>query len=608
MSRSIGRNFERMFLLVLFLGLSAAEKITSDYPGIVISSNRRLVSLNTSFVDLDLSGLGLRTIHSNAFQNCASARSLDLSNNSISDLPEGVFSPLTNLENLSLANNNIGGRSTRRAFLGLAKLKSLDITNNRLARVLDKENFAGLTKSCDIFISGSKEFRIISPLAFGKRTDRPSGVDEVVNQTSTNTDIKCSQPVSLYIELQLDTKEPEIDSSVRVEMCTVGDKLEFIDVHDMNATLPRTCVRLSIEPEKPKLMIVETGIKSFERGWFRIRDLPFNSIYIHHNRIDEVTSELLNDLPENIKYFSVQRSNLERLSKGVIVNEHLRGLDFSQNAINYVEEDTFIRTNLTHLDLGSNYIKSIKFTPTLPTSLLDLDLQLNGIDEIPADSFAHLKNLLGLRLCHNNITELQPRSLSGLESLQTLELCYANLAKLQPDVFRDLGKLGNLDLYANDLRSLDKGTLNGLVCLAELDLNSNKFTRFDKDMLHGVTEHFDRMFLQFNELESLEAASFVKVPKSELWLNSNKISNIDRDAFDLPYLRRLSLDSNNLTTIAKGTTRKVGCLGNDVYIKLTSNPIKRLENGALAGLPSEAKVYLDGTPIEVIQAGVFEDV
>lgn len=623
-SDHMSQNLE-MSLLILLLGSAVIATEPSNDSAIVIIGYE-LMSVTSPAIDLDLSGREIIYIEPNAFANCSSVKTLDLSDNVILKPPLGVFSPMANLEHLSLADNDLRTGYLTKVFVGLDKLKSLNITENNMGKILHSDDFVGLPKSCEIYIGGeSPNFEIITPEAFGKHEKPDSPVPKMRSYPSASEDRKCPEGLSNDIEvfelegsrtsiefenLQRDFLEEGIYSEDRAKICTRNNKVMSVNLFDANETIPTNCKSIYVYPTRTLLRIYEMNITSFEKRWFNIRDSSFNAIYLFLNSIEELTSELLNDLPENIKFVSLQRSGLKRLNRGAIANEHLRGLDLSINAINFIEDDTFVGTNLTRLNLRNNKLKDLKFTMTLPASLLSLNLEFNEIHRIPVESFSRLKKLLALRLCGNDITELEPRSLNGLESLQLFELCSAKVTKLRPGVFHDLGNLYDLRLNGNTMTTLDKGVFEGLVCLAKMDLSANNLTKFDKNDLHGLTDRFDELRLNSNELEILQADSFVGIPKTQLSLKHNKIRDIEAGAFDLPHLIHLDLTGNNITGFEKGALKNLGYSveNENIYIKLSFNPIDRLERCALAGLPRKSRVDLSDTPVRVIVAGVFDDV
>lgn len=629
--RSVDRSYANMILLVILLGSVALTEPTEHIyaiPDARVNTRQSLIYVDKCWnaTSVDLSGLGIVSFGPAAFTFCNNLTSLDLSGNWIKEIPEGFFSGMPKLENLSLAFNNLNGKALKGAFLGLANLKTLDLTHNPLSRILDNENFVGLSKSCEIHIGSSQHLRTITPRAFGRlrkldnanqtsvgmSKNKENNVDESLCPDRLDDRIETFEVERSWLyfgkgheDRRKLNDEPYSDNGVR--MCKDSGLVSLVDFSNVTDTLSPNCSAILINVNKTKLKIYDDTITSFGTRWFRARNTSVNAIYLHLRAFENLTSDLLNDLPEDIRFFSLQESDLERLPKGVMVNDHLRGLDLCGNFIRSIEDHAFAGLKLTRLNLCYNPLVILDFVTTLPDTLLWLNLDFTGIREIPANTFSHLKGLLALSLSGNSITVLQPPGLNGLVSLQWLDLALANVEELRPGVFQDLSKLHSIDLSTNQITRLDKGVFGGLGCLTKMTLRWCRLKRISAGALDELTGHLEELDLGGNLLEVLETGSFVGAPKFTLSLETNYIRRIERNAFDLPYLKYLDLRHNNLTTIEKGAAKSLGNLADATEVRLGFNPIERLDNGVLAGLSSEAQVSLAMTPMKVLQAGVFDD-
>lgn len=598
-----------MFLLVFLLGsatpAAATDSRLSEH-GIYISQSKMLVLVVSPSIDLDLSDLDLRLINGLAFNHCGSVKTLDLSNNWINELAPGIFSRMTSLERLSLANNDIKGKTISGAFRGLPNLRSLDLTHNPLSRILNNDNFVGLTNSCEIHIGISKNFRTLTPQAFGK-IENPESKNRTIATEARNCLDRLDDRIFEFARPWQGENHEEPFSAVGFKMCTDNTTVSLVDSSNVTDTMSPNCRGILINMNGTKLKIHDDTITSFKAEWFRVRNTSVNSIYLHPRAFGNLTSELLNDLPDNIRFFGLKDSKLERLHKGVMANEHLLGLDLSMNFIRFIEKGAFDGLNVTHLNLGFNPLVTLDYVPNLPETLLSLNLEYNAVGEIPADTFSHLKDLLALNLKGNRFNELVLGSFNGLVSLQWLDLSLGMVTTLRANDFQNLSKLYYLDLRANEIGRLESGVFNGLDCLAELDLSQSHLTSIDGGVFQGLTDSLQKMDLHGNHIETLRAGTFVNVPKFNLSLKENRIRKIEKGTFNVPYLKSLDLRENGLTTIEKGSARNLGNLADEIEIRLGFNKIQRLDNGALGGLPTNAHVNLAQNPIEIIQAGVFDD-
>ena len=553
---------------------------------------------------LNLSGLALGGIYDRAFRNLSNLTDLDLSKNSLKTLKKNLFTSLGSLESLNLSHNNL--YLSDNIFVGLINLKVLDLSNNKIKN-LEAGYFFGLTESCVIWLKGNIYFNTMSTKIFEE------------NQRLPHISICKGPNYSDSSEYIYSLNIPHI------KICIDDTKLISVEHHTKDEELASGCKKLP--SPRGVLFLNESRIAEFQKGWYKLRDLPIHEIDLSSNYITRFTSEMLNDLPESISIVNLANNKIKNLKNGVLVNEHLREIHFMSNYITEIEEDTFINTNLTTLSLVLNRLMDTKFAVTLPPTLTNIDLQANVITEIPNESFSKLNNLEVLILSNNHIVEIHRDSLHGLSGLRVLSLSNNKLIKIEASYLKTLEALEILDLNSNEISELDSGVFADLKNIKTIDLSWNSL-RNVTNSLTSLPDSLKILDLQHNSLKNLKAGTFVNSPKSELLLSYNKIANIEDGSFNLPNLdylglahnyltviysgmlqglknvRSLRLEENNITRIEKCTFENFVSL---CKLIISDNPIKTLENGTLYGLlkNNECNVQLKGVPIEMVYGGVF---
>ncbi|XP_074093618.1 uncharacterized protein LOC141523935 [Cotesia typhae] len=573
---------------------------------------------------VDLSDLGLRSVQKNAFDELVNIKSLNLANNSLQELPEFVFANLTNLNVLSLAKNKFN--SFQNNFVGLNNLKTLNISYNPLKH-LRKSFFFGLTKSTEIITQGNEFWSISTELFENPFLRESTNHQFIINEFDETPD----KNPTLRNEYNNDDNLV-LDDNLQVKICkTAQGVLKTVEELQTNETLSSECKRAGIIYEQRTLVLQNLGLKAVEKGWYKLNKFSFNSIDLTMNEIDEITPELLNDLPDNLAFVNLAGNKIKKLRRNTIENKYLKVLNLKDNLITQIEGGALEKTQLSGFFIIGNRLKSLSFASTLPITLTEMIASQNYIEEIPENSMVNLKNLVYLNLAHNNITELKSNTLRGLTSLQVLILTDNKLKNIEEGAFQDMINLRTLYLYRNAISDLKSGFVRGLENLKDLNLAWNNIKKITNDTFIELPDTLRDLHLDFNEIESLEVESFVDVPKFTLSLDGNKISTIPRGTFNLPYLhelhlknnslqsidgdafeglwrlRRLSLNANNITSIKKGAAKNMGRIH---LLDISKNPIERLENGALFGLPKSRGcfVYLSDTFLKIIQGGLFDDV
>ena len=574
---------------------------------ITLTADQRTVK-SVQFIDapseyLNLSCLNLDEIRDNAFENVTNINVLDLSNNSLDSLWGNPFATLTNLEYLNLSKNKLS--RLEKPFVGLSNLKVLDLSNTMI-KTLKPSDFFGLTKSCSILLERTN-IAILSTAVFENKPVSPRYFDRKNTHDSTrNTQ----------------------DSRTRIKICIKGIKLISVENYTEGEKLASDC-NTHISYTNGVLNLNLLHIVEFRKGWYKLGVSSIHQINLSLNNITHLTSEMLNDLPESISMVHLFSRNIARLKKGIIVNEHLRQINFSFGSIIEIEDDVFINTNLKTLTLSYNKLMDTKFVATLPPTLMKIELNRNRITEIFRESFSKMNKLEVLVLNNNCITEIHRDTFRGLSSLKYLNLENNNLKKIEADTFKYLTALEVLHVKSNYITELELGVFADLKNIKRIYLSSNGLSKLTRGSLIDLPDSLEVLDLQDNALENLKPGIFDKSPRYKLLLNNNNILNLEDGIINLLHLRylqlgdnlltsidsskfqglenlrELRLDGNNLTRIKEGTFENLGSL---CKLNLSKNPIKTLANGTLHGLLQKEGCYvrLMGVPIKMIHGGVFD--
>ena len=403
--------------------------------------------------ELNLSGFDIENFAKDVFKNVSHIKVLNLSNNSIYNLRETSFASLTNLEHLNLSYNSISEMS--RPFVYLTNLKELDLSNNPL-KSLRESHFYGLSTSCVILLKHNNIRTISSELFENKSCPMHYPVD--VERNYEHDFSLLNQTIKICIN---DTKLISVEHYIQGEKLSSGCST---DEDDLNGFV----------------ILISLGIAKFQEGWYKLGDSDKYYIDFSLNHITHLTNEMFKDLPAGLHSVDLSLNKIERLEKGIIVNEHLRSISLSENSIIEIEDDVFIETNLERLYLQSNNLTDTKFAFTLPRTLLVLILDENKIVEIFPESFSKLTKLNDLSLESNYITAIHRDSLRGLSNLTKLSFGNNRIHKIEAGSFQDLTKLYYLNLASNELHTLDSGVFNGLKTLDYLHLDKSNITRIMK--------------------------------------------------------------------------------------------------------------------------------
>lgn len=571
--------------------------------------------------DLDLSGLGVRNIDGGALRRLTKLKNLSLANNSISKLGKNVFAKLAELEYLSLADNDIREVGVFDSpYADLRSLKILNLTNNRHLSSFRRHLFNGLSPSCEIITRGI-HMETINALVFNPDSHKggvPAYVDEKHRQT-------WGRPTG-----QISFAEPPktLDDNLRVEACVENGTLKSLDVLTPGASLAVGCTEVVTLHRYSELHVRRLGIEKFAKGWYRLGSLPILNLDFEGNAISRITPEVLNDLPSSVRVVALQKNVIETLERGAMDNEHLSAIVLRGNRLRSIDNGAFEKlTKIENIFLDDNRLTDMQFVATLPTGLEQLYLGNNEITEVPADCLSKFRGLFNLELRNNMIRKIGRRSFAGLPSLEQLRLQNNRIDTIEKGASIDLKSLVLLDVANNSLVTVEEGAFAGLRDIRTMDFRYNKLSRFPREALSGLPSSLENLWMDNNEIETLETGSFVKVPRKSLTLENNRIRAIESGSFNLPELNTLKLNNNFLEKFEgdsfQGLPRLAGLwlsnnriaevdnaekkLGSLRVLDISNNPLKRLDNDSLRGLMISRWVDVDvkNTPIEILQAGVF---
>ena len=548
-----------LLLIPMILAKDVEVQISKNYYARIHYTKRRNILYDIKAIDpsipenpseeLDLSNRMLTMIHINAFNNVRHFKTLDLSNNPLTMIWENRFAKMTNLENLDLSNCNISLIIKR--FKGLGNLKVLDLTYNRITN-LPKSAFIGLNKSCVIWLRGNDISSMSTKLY-------------EVGSTSVNP-------------FQVNQKKP-FELKRKITICFNDTKLISVEKYTESEKLPSGCSPDDKSYSDGILNLSGMNIAEFQKGWYKLGDLAVYEIDLSVNVISRLTSEMLNDLPESISSVDLSNNDMELLEKDIIVNKHLRKINFKYNLIANIDDDVFVNTNLTNLMLPNNNLRDTKFVATLPPTITKISLKYNDIAQISRKTF---------------------------DCLPALEF---------------------LDLSSNLITNLDLGVFADLQNIKGILLNRNKIGNLERNCSTILPDSLEVLNLSRNKLTHLTACTFVNSPKYELLLNSNSILNIEYGTFvSLSDLQNLDLSSNPLSLMTSGMLQGLTNLRNlrleysitkieeDTFKNFKNlcklarpvGPIKQLENETLKPLvPTEGcDVVVVDLPIAMIHEGV----
>lgn len=160
-----------------------------------------------------------------------------------------------------------------------------------------------------------------------------------------------------------------------------------------------------------------------------------------------------------------------------------------------------------------------------------------------------------------------------------------------------------LDLGANAVEQLASGSLDAVPNLEYLSLADNRVASVGLSAFHYL-QRLKELDLRGNRLPEVGAGVFVNVPNlRQLRLDGNEVERVRDDAFSLPGLEELRLESNRLSFLGPSQLRGLPGLR---LLDLSDNLLQALELGAFRDLTRLRTLRLSRNRLSSLAENAFE--
>ncbi|KAG6801062.1 connectin [Apis mellifera caucasica] len=210
------------------------------------------------------------------------------------------------------------------------------------------------------------------------------------------------------------------------------------------------------------------------------------------------------------------------------------------------------------------YLQKLKFVVRTPNgldyipvqslallkNLQIITIQDASINVIPEYAFSNLPIITEINLSRNSISTLKVHAFANMKNLTIVYLNENRITEINRDVFVNLPSMKNLYLNENNINTLHDKAFKHLTSLKELDLSNNQIKVITADSFHGLTSLIS-LNLRGNLIAMIGDRTFIEMPSlTELELDQNEIKYITEKALDgMRNLKQLTLSENELVTL-----------------------------------------------------------
>lgn len=520
-------------------------------------------------------------IHEQAFSGLNELIELDLSHNNIWSTKTETFCPLYSLKTLNLTGNHfqniktIGfSESLKEQNLSVRScnlvIETLDLSYNDLIVVTDN-SLSKLRSLSKLMLQNNA----ISSLEDGAFEGLLSL--QVLNLSSNYLS---SIPPDLFVDSKFLKEINANNNSISTLPPGLFEGLEQLQILDLSHNeLTSQWINKDTFVRLLRMVILNLSynrLVKINRHMFQ--DLySLQKLNLEYNEISSIDDHSFSEL-RNLHSLTLSGNNLVHIHSHLFTDLHvLHELFIDNNKIKHIDENAFDNmTAIEDLGLNDNFLSSVSGAIRKLRSLRSLDIGNNNITHLNRENFLGLSELYGLRLVDNKVPYLNEDTFEHLPQLQILNLASNKIKHVAPGCFRKNINLKLLRMDGNEITKLDGifGTLNSLVwlnmsannisffdfrsfpsSLEWLDLHRNNINNFLNDDMYSninikildlsynnvseitvtsIPKSVEKLYLNNNNIQNIQVGSFSKLQKlSTVWLNNNKLVQLDMNAFRL---------------------------------------------------------------------------
>eukprot|EP00117_Sycon_ciliatum_P046572 scpid11713/ scgid33336/ Leucine-rich repeats and immunoglobulin-like domains protein 3 len=563
--------------------------VSLNLSGNAITSISTLSALLQPFSTIDLSNNRIANLTSMDFVDLFNLTTLDLSRNSITAIEVSTFNGSThtpNVTSIDLSYNQLEALPEG-AFANLLELTTLDLSYN-IIRLISDSALADSSSLTRLVLSHNSlrtaDFLgIYSPVRYLYLDD--NRIETTAGMRAANfsfIDIRNNNITTLDLTFLASTS-PAFNSSGL--LCS-GNYFSCVCLRNITDIIDRSNVTLLREEQRAGLCACSVPNRSYRYG----RDCSMACDCQANTTVNcHPVSGRCNCIPD----YALHNCSLD------IHSECPSVCNCSEDA-----------TRLLYANCAGRNLTALPAYISPYTSALDLNNNMFTV--LNGSEFATHTRLQTLSFRNNRISSIINGGLSQLPVLISLVLD-GNL--LTYDSLNSSGifprSLVQLDLSDNPIGTVPRTLLTNLTQLQELSMNNCSITAIEVGSFSGPVSPVTMLLsLRNNLIERLNGSTFQAAGSvvRNLYLNDNRISSIDSDAFlGLSNMWILSLNGNNLSDELSRKSVFLG-LKNLATLQLSSCGITELRRGSFAGLNMTTSIDLDHNNLTSLKDGVFDNV
>ena len=490
-------------------------------------------------------------VEDDAFEGLPNLEKLSLKDNNILLVPASALGRLPSLTSLQLDYNRVAALSGDILRSVAGHVTSLSLARN-VVRELPPTSFKEFTHLETLDLSGN----LLASVAATTFTGLEGSLVKLYLSGNRLTALS-STPIALSHLKVLDMSRNQLAELPRMAFTQLPGLVHLNLSH--NPTLGSiSSTLLHSLPELRELDLSQTGLKMLSPELL-LRSQDLVRVFFCDNLIQELPEGAFRNL-KNLTSIDLSNNQIVNIRPGAfmglqaIKEVYLKGnrlTAFKGEFFRNLGSDASLGTTLEVLDLTNNELSylfpsSFRIHPHLQ----QLMAGGNRFSFFPAELISSLQYLEYIDLGHNSLRSVEDFDFASLPRLRTLILSHNELETISELAFQNSTQLQILDVSGNKIERLSERTFEGLVRLEMLNLENNLISELPDSI-------FERSRVQMLEKINLAGNQFETAPLQPLQrqyfflsmvdLSRNKVREIPPEDSIMVNIKKLDLSYNPLS-------------------------------------------------------------
>ncbi|GBP47928.1 Chaoptin [Eumeta japonica] len=493
---------------------------------------------------LDVGVNSLRTVEDDAFDGLTTLETLLLRDNNILLIPATALSRLPNLVSVHLGFNRVTALSNDILRAVSDRIASLVLSRN-VIRELPPAAFDHFKSLNHLDLSGN----LLNSIS----ADVFTGLEQTLEflSLSQNRILGFTGQQIQFLNLWfLDIS----DNQLTEIPANAFELLPNLSHLNMSRNHHITVLPKDIFQHNQALLVIDlshAGLKTIAVNQF-LRNPNLEQIYLANNLIQEISEATFKNL-KNLTHLDLSYNNIANIKTPAFVNiMSIQYLSLKGNQLNAFKGEFFnTGTSLEVLDLSDNQISylfpsSFKIHPRLR----EIILTNNKFNFFPSELISTLQYLEFIDLSGNELKNVDELDFARLPKLRTILLARNELETISEMAFHNSSQIQHLDFSDNRIDRLGDRLFEGLIRLETLNLAGNLLSElpdnvFDRTKLHMLEKiNLSNNLFEVAPLKSLQKQFFFV---SSVDLSHNQITDIPPDDSVMVNIKKLDLSFNPLS-------------------------------------------------------------